>query len=142
MLAGRALRALGRVISNFCCTLTLRPSALELLTRRLTLRLLAVSPTLERSLARLSLLTLELLPLSKPLLSGILATLSAASAKALLGYALALHALPSKICLQWIPALGGTLSGSLGLLLPGARLPPASLLRRGEAPIHKLFFDD
>jgi len=50
----------------------------------LALRLLAVITALERSLARLSLLTLELLALSKSLLSDILATLSAACARALL----------------------------------------------------------
>ena len=107
---------------------------------RLALRLLAVIPTLERSLARLPLLTLELLALRKSLLSDILATLWAAYAKALL----ALRALSSsslKTCLQWIPALARPLLGSLALL-PGARLALASLVGRGEAPIHKLFFND
>jgi hypothetical protein len=136
----------GRVISNFCCTLTLRPSGLELLARArpllqrlalrlLALRLLAVSTALERSLCRLPLLTLGLLPLWNSLLSG--ATLSAACGKALLGGALTLRTLSSfETLLQWIYALARTLSLPL---LPGASL---ALPRRGEAPIHKLFFDD
>jgi len=101
----------------------------------LALRLLAVITALERSLARLPLLTLELLALRLSLLSDILASLSAASAEALVDEALALSRVKTR--LQLIPALAKTLA-----LLPGARLALASLSRRGEAPIHELFFDD
>ncbi len=122
MALGLLLAALERSLARLALL------AARTLLPRLALGLLLAA--LERSLARLPLLTVELLALGGSLLSEILATLSTACARALLGEILAMSSF--KTLLQWILALSNApllpLPHALSLWL----LALASLVRRTE----------